>query len=854
MRMNLNALHGQHRHPYQRSAGALLLALALPLLWWVLHPARQMLIAPQTFVFWHSVVELFAVVVAMLIFMTGYRAVLSARKGAVVLLGVVFLGVGLLDLLHLLSYVGMPDALSPNSPHKSMFFWLSARLLAAVALLVYVGLPDGPEVGLRPKRLALVLMLVVVGLLGAIGLRWPERVPALFVLAQGLTPLKIGLEWLVISLNLAAMGVLWQRRAALAQECVMALGFALALSAVSGLFFTQLGVNDQDGANAVGHFYKGAAYLYLLHATFNEALRRPLAQLAGQHLREKVALAAAPDGVLWVDQRGDILMANPAMEALAGYDAGELVGQSVAIFLPEHLRAKHAQAMVGNFTSLVPRAMGRMDLKLLRRDGQYLPVDISLGYWQDEGSQHAIAYVRDLSERTKFEEALQHQAGHDELTGLPNRWLFALQLDQALARSGRSGARVALLFLDLDDFKNVNDSFGHATGDALLLQVSARMRGALRESDLLARLGGDEFGILLTDLADADEAVVVANKLLLSLQASYPLPRQEVYSGASLGISFYPHDAQDSDTLLRYADMAMYRAKQAGRGGYALYAKEMDGRVRENMQIHTQLKHALAQGDLELHYQPQVDVATGTIVGAEALLRWNDAVLGQVSPARFIPVAEATGLILPLSDWVLETACHQIAAWTQAGTPLRVAVNFTAQQFRQRDLTEQVRSVLARTGALARWLDIEITESVAMTQPEQARVQLEALTALGCRVALDDFGTGYSSLAYLKMLPIHKLKIDKSFMDGIPDDASDRAITKTIIVMAHSLGMTLIAEGVESAAQLAFLRGHGCEVYQGWLFAKAMSAAQLGSLLESAASRLALLGTDFSAITAAPPA
>lgn len=824
-------MHHKHTHPYQNAAGWTLLALAPPLLWWVSRPARQIVIEPMTFVFWHSAVELFAVVVAMLVFVTGYRAILSARKGAVVLLGVAFFGVGLLDFLHTMSYVGMPDALTVNSPHKSIFFWLAARMLAASALLVYALLPPVPSITKQRKRLALAMMLAVVGILAYVGLLWPDRLPALFVQGQGLTPLKISIEWLIIAVNLVTLVVLWRRRGELIHECVMALGFAAALSAVSELFFTMLGVIDKDGANVVGHLYKVAAYLYLFHATFNEALRRPLERMEVQHLREKVTLNAAPDGVLWVDNTGRILMANPAMEALTGYRANELVGQSVDIFLPAHLRARHAQSMRGYFTAPHPRAMGSMDLKLLRRDGQLLPVDISLGNWEDEGARHAIAYVRDLTERKKFEESLRHQATHDELTGLPNRWLFRLQLDQALARAGRSGLRVAVLFLDLDYFKTINDSFGHATGDALLVQVGTRMRSVLRENDALARLGGDEFAILLTDLTDVDEAVSVATKLLLSLQASYRLQDRDVYSGGSLGLAFYPDDARDSDTLLRYADMAMYQAKQAGRGAYACYSMEMDRRVHEDMRLHTGLKEAIAQGILQLHYQPQIDVESGAIVGAEALLRWHDSELGDVSPARFIPVAEATGLILPLSNWVLETACEQIAAWAQAGTPLRVAINVSAQQFRQRDLPDMVRAALARTGAQAEWLDIEITESVAMTQPEQAREQLHALVALGCRVALDDFGTGYSSLAYLKALPVSKLKIDKSFMDGIPDDAGDATISRAIIALAHSLGMTLVAEGVETDAQLAFLRQYGCEVYQGWLYAKAMAPGDLSELI-----------------------
>jgi diguanylate cyclase (GGDEF)-like protein/PAS domain S-box-containing protein len=809
------------------------MALAIPLLWWMSHPARQIVIEPMTFVFWHSVLELFAVVVAMLVFVTGYRAILSARKGAVVLLGVAFFGVGWLDFLHTMSYVGMPDAMTANTPHKSIFFWLAARTLAAAALLVYAGLPTVPDITTLKKRLVLALMLSVVGLLGYVGLRWPDRVPALFVPGQGLTPLKIGLEWLIVAINVVTLWVLWRRRKELVRECIMALAFAAALSAVSELFFTMLGVVDQDGANVLGHLYKVAAYLYLFHATFNEALRRPLERMEVQHLREKVTLNAAPDGVLWVDNAGRILMANPAMETLTGYATNELVGQNVEILLPAHLRVRHAQSMQGYFMTPHSRAMGLMDLKLLRRDGQLLPVDISLGNWEDEGVRHAIAYVRDLTERKKFEESLRHQATHDELTGLPNRWLFRLQLNQALGRAGRSGLRLAVLFLDLDYFKTVNDSFGHATGDALLVQVGTRMRSVLRENDLLARLGGDEFAIMLTDLADVDDAVSVATKLLASLQASYHLQGQDVYSGGSLGLAFYPDDALDSDALLRYADMAMYQAKQAGRGAYACYSMEMDRRVHEDMRLHTGLKQAIAQGILKLHYQPQVDVKSGAIVGAEALLRWHDPELGDVSPMRFIPVAEATGLILPLSDWVLGTACEQIAAWAHAGTPLRVAVNFSAQQFRQRNLPDKVRAALERTGAQAEWLDIEITESVAMTQPEQAREQLNALVGLGCRVALDDFGTGYSSLAYLKALPVSKLKIDKSFMDGIPDDAGDATISRAIIALAHSLGMTLVAEGVETEAQLAFLRQYGCEVYQGWLFAKAMEAEELTERLRA---------------------
>jgi diguanylate cyclase (GGDEF)-like protein/PAS domain S-box-containing protein len=657
--------------------------------------------------------------------------------------------------------------------------------------------------------------------------------PTFFIVGQGLTPLKIGTEWFIILVHLATLGVLWQRRAELVRECVMALAFAVALSAVSELFFTMLGIIDKDGANGIGHLYKVMAYLYLFHATFNEALRRPLERMEVQHLREKVILNAAPDGVLWVDAGGNIQMANPAMAALSGYPVAQLLGQNVDMFLPQHLRAHHGESVRQAFSTPHPRPMGSMDLPMTRRDGSVLPVDISLGYFEDEGNQHAICYIRDLSERKKFEASLKYQATHDELTSLPNRWLFHLQLRQSLTHCERTGQRVAVLFVDLDDFKNVNDSFGHPAGDALLVQVSVRMRQVLRDNDLLARLGGDEFAVLLTHLDDADEAGNAATRLLLAMQDAYRIDGHDIYTGASMGIAFFPDDARDSDTLLRFADMAMYQSKAAGRGTYSLFSKELDQRVHEDMALHTRLKEAITSGGLALHYQPQVDVQTGQIVAAEALLRWHDAVLGQVSPVKFIPVAEMTGLILPLSDWVLNTACQQIASWMKAGQALRVAINVTAQQFRQRDLPQKVAAALQLSGADAQWLDIEITESAAMSHPEQTSEQLNALVALGCRVALDDFGTGYSSLSYLKAMPVNKIKIDKSFMDGVPHDANDVTISQSIIGLAKNLGLGLVAEGVENEAQLDFLRVHGCETYQGWLFAKAMPAEELENRLKT---------------------
>ena len=815
----------------QNAVAYLLIAAAIPLLWWVSPAGDQFTFSPMPFLFFHGAIEMASVTIAMLIFVTGYRAILSARENAVVLLGIAFLGVGLLDYVHILSYAGMPDAITENNAHKSMFFWIVARLLASCALLAYASWPLAGAVSAAQRRWALSGILLFVTATSVLGLVLPESIPALFVAGQGLTPLKVGLEWLVCIFNVLTVVVLLARRTSLAHERLPSLIFAAALLSISAIFFTKISVIDTDGANVLGHLYKLAGYLYLFNATFSEALRRPLDLLEVQYRRETVILDAAPDGVLWVDDTGTILSANAAIESLSGYRPQELIGRNVDIFLPPHLHSRHADAVRSYFQAPRARAMGLIDLKLRCRDGGMRPVDISLGCFHDGGRDFTIAYIRDLTERKQYEESLRHQATHDELTGLPNRWLFRFQLDQSIARASRSGLAVAVIFVDLDYFKAVNDSFGHRAGDELLVQVGIRIGEVLRENDMLARLGGDEFGVSISDLRGPQEALHIAGKIIAALQSAFRIAGHELHSGASLGLAFYPSDATDSDTLLRYADMAMYAAKQAGRGNYACYSQEMDGRAHDDMLIHARLKDAVTHGRLELHYQPQVDVKTGLVVGVEALSRWNDPELGTVPPERFIAVAEATGLILPLSDWVLQTACRDIARWSMAGTPIRVSVNFSAQQFRQGGVEQVVEAALQRAGAQAQWLCIEITESVAMVHPELARTQLLRLRAKGCSISLDDFGTGYSSLAYLKSLPITQLKIDRSFMLGIPDNTYDVAIARAILTLAHSLGMTLIAEGVESEQQLQFLRDHGCEVFQGWLFAPALPTRQVDSYL-----------------------
>ncbi len=551
---------------------------------------------------------------------------------------------------------------------------------------------------------------------------------------------------------------------------------------------------------------------------------------------ERVMIDAIPDGLLLVNQAGRILQANQAMEQLSGYSANELTGQTVDIFLPPHMRWHHTDLMKRYFTnpSQRPMAMNSMaGLRLCTREGHLVPVDIALSPCNLDGNTCAVAFVRDKTHVQRLEDQMRYQVMHDTLTGLANRWQFSQHLERAMAQSTRSGQPLALMLLDLDDFKIVNDRHGHAVGDQVLVEVARRLKGVLRAGDLLARLGGDEFTVLLTDMADPGDAVQVADKLLRVLAAPFALNGFEVYPSASIGIAYAPQDADDVETLMRYADMAMYQAKAAGRNKHALYVPAMGQELEERVRVRDRLTWALKHGGLSLHYQPQVEVETGRMVGVEALLRWHDSELGQVPPDRFVPVAEATGLMLPLGDWVLETACRQLAEWAQAGIPLRMAINLSAQQLHQRDLCDRLARLLATHGLSPEWLELEITESQAMSDPEAARRTLAQLADLGVGLALDDFGTGHSSLSYLKLLPVKRVKIDRGFVRQVPGHGDDTVLVRAILALARTLGLQVVAEGVESREQLHFLQDQGCDYYQGWLYAKALPAQDVVALLQS---------------------
>ena len=541
------------------------------------------------------------------------------------------------------------------------------------------------------------------------------------------------------------------------------------------------------------------------------------------------------DNVVWsISADGsELLYLNPAAE--------RVYGRAVAEFFADHslwwriVHADDRQRVQDSLNELIEKKSLTLEYRIVRPDGthRWLEDHARLIRSADGSTLRIDGVANDVSERRSQAERMAHQASHDALTGLPNRSLLNDRVAQALGQARRSGRHVGVLFLDLDGFKFVNDSFGHSFGDALLCSVAARLQGAVRDSDTIARLGGDEFVVLLPDLDQPDAACRVAEKLAECFVAPHLQGGRELHLGASIGISVSPGDGDSCESLLKNADAAMYRAKANGRNAIQSYSQEMGEQAQQRVELETALRLALERGQLELHYQPQVDRAGRRVVGVEALLRWHHPELGWVSPARFIPLAEETGLILPIGEWVLRTACAQAKAWHRAGhLGLSMAVNMSARQFQQQDVPSLVHDVLRETGLRPQSLELELTESALMNCTEEAIETMRSLKRLGVRLALDDFGTGYSSLSYLKRFPIDVLKIDKSFTFDVATDEGTASITRAIIAMARTLKMTTVAEGVENEAQFELLAELDCDVMQGYHFSRPLPAEGLGALLQ----------------------
>jgi diguanylate cyclase (GGDEF)-like protein/PAS domain S-box-containing protein len=521
---------------------------------------------------------------------------------------------------------------------------------------------------------------------------------------------------------------------------------------------------------------------------------------------------------------GRLLDVNDAYCALFGYRREELIGRSMLeLGLLVDLEARDALAK--RFRA--DRRLRDYEVQVRLRSGESRNVLVSAEMMDYLGEPRGLVTINDITDRKRYEARIEYLANHDELTGLPNRALIRDRIAQALAQSRRSGAQLALMFLDLDRFKVINDAYGHPFGDALLKEAAARLTSLVRDGDTVARLGGDEFLILLPGLRRTADAYVIAQKILDAFEVPLVLDGNEAHLNTSIGVALFPQDGHDVDALITNADAAMYRSKDLGGGVYQFFNAEMSRESVRRVQLETQLRLALAQRELLIRYQPKVELASGRITGCEALVGWMHPAIGFIPPAQFIPVAEESGLIVPIGDWVLRTACEQCRKWQDEDVgPIAVAVNLSARQFLRQDVVGWVMRTLESTGLAPGLLELELTESLIAEDPDKVAATIKQLRAEGVRFSIDDFGTGYSSLSYLKRFPVDALKIDQSFVKNVGSAADDEAISLAVISLAHSLRLKVVAEGVETASQLDFLRVNGCDEVQGFYFSKPLLAEE----------------------------
>ena len=555
-------------------------------------------------------------------------------------------------------------------------------------------------------------------------------------------------------------------------------------------------------------------------------------RLRASEQRFASTLDLAAIGIAHVSDTGRFLYANPRLCHMLGYSEPEMHELSVKDVshpddanVTDEMRERLRRGDIDSF---------KLEKRYTRKDGSEIWVALTVAARRDPGGRrlYDVSVVEDITARKVAEERVQYLATHDGLTGLPNRAMFAQLVTLAVESAKRHDSKIAVLFIDLDRFKIINDSLGHDAGDVLLREMAARLRDCLRGSDVVARLGGDEFVVLLQDVSNPSDVSAIARQLLSAIMRPIEIHGQECRVTASIGICLHPDRGQEDHSVIKNADLAMYAAKEKGKNTLHVYSPTLRTRSAGRLAIETHLRHALERNELSLHYQAKVRVDTDTITGVEALLRWNSKALGSVSPVQFIPVAEEAGLIIPIGRWVLHAACQQGAAWRRAGLPpVRISVNLSMRQLENDGLIADIRSALKDASLPADLLELELTESMIMQNTERAVRVLTDIKALGVKLAIDDFGTGYSSLAQLKRFPIDTLKVDRSFIREIPRDSEDRAITEAIIAMGKTLSLTIVAEGVETSEQKAFLREHACDEMQGYYFSTPIPPDDFAQLL-----------------------
>ena len=805
-------------------------------------PLHHPIEALALFLPFHTLVETLTVVVAALIFAMGWHVYISSRVMNVVLIACAFLAVALLDAGHFMSYAGMPDFITSSSPQKSTGFWLAARFIAAIGIFASIAIDWKPLSSFRNCYLTAAFFISYTAVAYWIILLHPSTLPDTFIEGSGFTPFKIIAEYAITLVLIASAVLLLLFTGNRLSDNAFSrnLFVALYIMALSELCF-MLNANATDIYSLVGHLFKILAYIFMYKAILNISVKIPLHQLqqaqnflAVEKELAQVTLNSIGDAVITTNYDGQIISLNPIAMELTGWTQQEAAGQPLdEVF---HIINQISRRPLDNpayhaIHEITRAAETPSNLSLLiSRDSREYTIEYSASpIRNDEGYILGCVIVfHNITEKNQLIEQISWQAGHDTLTNLPNRTLLSDRISQAIAHAQRQDQLLLVCFMDLDGFKAVNDQHGHDMGDKLLIEVARRLTNVVRSDDTVSRLGGDEFVLLLSELKSSDEADILITRILCEMARPFPIDQQILKISASVGATIFPFDSSDTDTLLRHADQAMYQAKQSGRNRFHLFDASMDHQLHEHHQRLARLELGLAQNELCLYYQPKVNLKNSTIVGMEALLRWQHPEKGLLDPLEFLHLAEESNLIVEIGNWVLEEALHKVAEWNEAGHDWVVSVNIAARQLQRHDFVANIQAVLSRhLDVHPNRLELEILESTALDDMDHVRSVILACQEMGMSISLDDFGSGYSSLAYLRHLPVNTLKIDQSFVRDMLDDEEDCALVEGILQMARVFKREVVAEGMETAAHGALLLKLGCNIAQGYGIARPMPAEEI---------------------------
>lgn len=776
---------------------------------------------PPNYLSIHILLEVFGICVAFSIALQGWMIFPHTMSWHRMLVGAIFGVLGVFGTLHMLSYKGMPFFITESSVPKATWFWMAQRFTESCSLLLIFLFKDSIVPAVRRYIIAVsaVLFSLVVSLVIMFN---ASQLPVLVIEGKGLTPLKIGLEYIFCFFNVLTIGILLHQYRLDRQPAKLTLMIACLFFLLGSLEFTTY-KSVYDFNNLLGHIYRFIGVYFILKGIYFATIEEPYIRYteAKEELYQsekylRTITSTLGEGVLVTDKWGRVTFMNPEAERLLGWRKKELEG---SVFCDVIL---YGRSMIDFFSSGLHQYKSD-DEMFIRKNGIAFHVSCVFTSML-EGSERTgtVIAFNDITERKQQQRMIEHMAYYDSLTQLPNRALFHKHLSEAIEHTKQTDAPFALLFLDLDNFKYINDALGHSFGDLVIQTIAEKLQRTVREEDIVSRDGGDEFSLLLKGVTKS-EVEAEAARILEVFNKSYTLKEHDIHVTASIGIAMYAGGAEDAETLGRYANIALYDAKKEGKDTYRLYSMDMQSYIFPRVFMESALRKAIEKDELVLYYQPQIDIQTGRLVGAEALIRWIHPEKGMIPPDEFIPLAEETGLIESIGEWVLETGCRQVKAWEKAGFPLlRLGVNLSGYQFRQRHLSRSIQTILETTDMPPEFVDIEITESMTMNV-ERTITTLCKLKSIGVQISMDDFGTGYSSLSHLKDFPIDRLKIDRSFILDLPANAEDRAIVSTIITMAQNLHLKVIAEGVETEEHLNLLRYLYCDEAQGYFFAQPLS-------------------------------